>query len=440
MNLRLIASCGFFCAALFLTGCEEGRQEPGKVAVQVVNVAPGFVQLSYRREQDVNNAATMSFKSTQVFAYDADTYDFYVIDRTVDLNDPGRSWTFAAQLDARTNYTFVLTEANGEVQPVVIAHPPAHPTDSVIIAVHAASGLPAMDLYLERPGVGIAGATPRGSFDALAQITSTLPSGEYELWLTAAGNPADVVLASTTLALGPGTLSTFIVAPEAGQGTAELSVLLLQEQPTLLYDRDTANELRVINAATDRLPRDFAVDSQFSPPLFSAMPFGEPTAYGPMPNGASRINVTPAGNPGVLELDQTYSGLVGQRATMLVNGPAGTLTAAVAADDGRRINREAKIRFMNAASQFLAIDYVITYPDGDPFLLFPQAQLFAPAVGSYLPLAPGDYDLHLLQTGTATRLSGPTRISVAAGGIYGVLAVDGPDTATADVLLLDDFP
>jgi hypothetical protein len=37
-------------------------------------------------------------------------------------------------------------------------------------------------------------------------------------------------------------------------------------------------------------------------------------------------------------------------------------------------------------------------------------------------------------------VSGPTRISVAAGGLYGVLVVDGPDTATASVLLLDDFP
>jgi hypothetical protein len=29
---------------------------------------------------------------------------------------------------------------------------------------------------------------------------------------------------------------------------------------------------------------------------------------------------------------------------------------------------------------------------------------------------------------------------VAGGGIYGVLAVDGPDTATANAIFIDDFP
>ena len=127
---------------------------------------------------------------------------------------------------------------------------------------------------------------------------------------------------------------------------------------------------------------------------------------------------------------------------MLFAGPAGTLTHAFAVDDGRRINREAKLRFMNAVSQFTGHRLRASR--------FPTAtRTFAPAdavVGrarhlrTYTPLAPGDYDLYLRQSGTTTLLSGPTRISVAAGGIYGVLAVDGPDTATAAVLFLDDFP
>jgi Domain of unknown function (DUF4397) len=297
-----------------------------------------------------------------------------------------------------------------------------------------------MDLYLEGPGVGIAGATPRGSFNAQEQIAPTLPSGDYELTLTVAGNPADVLLASTTITLAAGTASTFIVVPEAGQGTAQISVLLLQGVPTLLYDRNATSELRVINGATDQAPRDFAVDSQFSPPLFSAMPFGESTPYAPVPTTTARINVTPVGNPGVLELDQIFIGTAGQRATILFNGPAGTLVGTLATDDGRRLNREAKLRYMNAASQFVAIDFVLAFPDEDPNLFSAQAQLLTPGMSSYTPLPPGEYDLYLRQAGTATLLSGATRINLAAGGLYGVLAVDGPDTATANVLLLDDFP
>ena len=96
--------------------------------------------------------------------------------------------------------------AEGEVVPVVIQNPPP-PTAAdaaQILALHAGTGLPALDLYLERSGVGIAGATPRGTVNPNGQIAPvTLPSGEYELFVTAAGNPADVWLTSVPLSPAP---------------------------------------------------------------------------------------------------------------------------------------------------------------------------------------------------------------------------------------------
>ena len=441
MNLRLVASCGFVCAALLISGCDGGRPAPGKVSVQVANAAPGFGSLTFRRELDAQRDAEMQFKNAQLFVYDADTYDFNVIERTLSDADPGRTWTFASELEANTLYTFALTEVAGEIQPVVIATPPPPATDAQIVALNAAGGLPAMDIYLERPGVGIAGATPRGTFNAQEQIPPrTLPSGDYELFLTAAGNPADVFLTSQQFNLPPSTTSTFIIVAERGQSTARVNALLLQGAPQLLFDRNAPSELRAINGATDQAPRDVAVNGQFSPPLFPASPFAEPTARAPIPVGTATINVTPVGNPGVLELDTQYNPVIGQRVTTLFSGPAGALLAIFVADDLRRLNREAKLRLMNAASQFLAIDYVLTYPDLDPNSVPAVATLFPPGISDYRPLYPGDYDLYLYAAGTATLLSGPTRFSVEAGGIYSVLAVDGPDTATASVRFLDDFP
>jgi hypothetical protein len=67
------------------------------------------------------------------------------------------------------------------------------------------------------------------------------------------------------------------------------------------------------------------------------------------------------------------------------------------------------------------------------------ATLAAPAIAGYVPAAPLEYDLYLREYASTTLVSGPTRITLAAGGTYGVLAVDGPDTATAEVQLFDDF-
>ena len=58
----------------------------------------------------------------------------------------------------------------------------------------------------------------------------------------------------------------------------------------------------------------------------------------------------------------------------------------------------------------------------------------------YLAIGRGDYDLYLRSSWASTVIAGPLRVSLAAGGIYGVLAIDGPDTATAGMVLFDDFP
>jgi hypothetical protein len=442
MNLRLVASCGLACAAIGLAGCEEGREAPPRVFVRIANAAPGFAELSFRREQEGNRVANLGFKATQDFTYDADTYDFFVYDRVLDTNIPQDVWTFATTLEGRTSYVFVLAEVATQIQPVVIPIPEDTGTATQFVAFHAGESLPAMDLYLEPPGVGIAGATPRGSFNALEQITPrSLPTGDYELTLTAAGDPTNVLLTTSTIGLPASSTSIFVVVPEGGQGTEELSVLLLQGTSTVLYDRDATNELRVVNGATDRVPRDVAVDSQFSPPLFPAAPFGEQTTPAQMPLALSaQITVTPVGNPGVLELDQTYIGSQAQRATMLFTGPAGTLVGATALDDGRRIHGEAKLRFLNAVSQFAGLDFVLTLPDGDPNLLLPYASLGTPGISQYAALPPRDFDLYVRQFATTTIVSGPTRITLADGGIYGVLAVDGPDTATVSLVFFDDFP
>ena len=439
MNLRLVVSCGFVSAAFLSAGCDEGRKAPGQTGVQVVNAAPGFAELTFTRERDVRNADTLGFKGTQEHVWDADTYSFTVSAR--DTNVAGATWTFSSQLEATSTYAIVLADVGGDVQPVVIAKPAPPAADAQIAGLHAASALPAMDLYLERPGVGIAGATPRGTFNALEQIPARpLPSGEYELFLTAAGDPTNVLLSSTAITLPAGATSTFIVTPEAGLGTATFSVILLQSAATtVLYDRTTTAELRVINGATDRAPRDVAIAGQFSPPAFSAVPFGEPTAYGTTPIGAFQLNITPVGNPGVLELDQQSSGFVNTRVTMLFTGPAGTLTPSFAVDDGRSIHGEAKVRFVNAATQFSFIDLVLTAPDGNPADYSGLTTIGAPAIADYIPAAPLEYDLYLRLFGTSTIVAGPTRISLQSGGIYGVLAVDGPDTATAEVRLFDDF-
>jgi hypothetical protein len=441
MKLRHLNWFALLCPVLLLAaGCDQGRPDQRKTTVRIANVAPSFVELSFRREQ--TNGTQLIFKGSTEASYGEDTYDFYVDSRTLTA-DLGRTWSFTQDVRDGTVYTFVLTEDAGEIEPVILEYPSptANDTQARVVGVHAAGGFGAIDVYLERAGVGIAGATPQATLAFQQPLTArTLPTGDYEITLTEAGNPSNVLLTSGTINLGSAP-STFIITAESGEGTAALSVLLLQTTTAVLYDRNATAEMRVINGAADTLARDFAINREFSPPLFSAIPFATATSYATVPVAAGQpINVTPVGNPGVLELDQLVATTIAQRSTLLFAGNAGTLTHILAGDDGRRILAEAKVRFFNAASQFTALtDFVLVPAGEDPTTAFQRATLSWPGISLYDAIPPGDYDLALRQNVTTTLLAGPVRVTLAAGGIYGVMAINGASTSTADIVLLDDF-
>jgi hypothetical protein len=439
MNLRQLASCGLACA-LGLVGCDGGRQSPLRVNVNVINAAPGFADLTFRRERE-QAQLQLSFKSAQEDNYDADTYDFNVTG--LDASTVEQTWQFTRTLVGDTRYVFVLTDVAGAVVPIVLEHGQAPSTVAQILAAHPGGGLPAMDLYLERPGVGIGGATPRGSLASPGQFAArTLPSGDYELRLTAAGNPAAVLFTSPTITLAAGSTTTFVVTPEAGETTAPFSMQRVQSVSEVLFDVNAPTELRVLNAATDRQPRDFAINREFAPPLFPAAPFGSPTSHAVVPaSSALPINVTPPGNPGVLELDQSLATFTALRYTVFFTGDAGTLTHVLAIDDHRRFYGLAKLRFFNTARQFAeSIELVLVPVGGMPDQFAGQITVLAPGASTHTLLAPDTYDLYLRRSGTNEILSGPTPVTLAARGIYTLLAANGPNNTTAEVVLLNDVP
>ena len=438
MNLRQLATCGLICA-LALVGCDGGRQSPPKVAVRVVNAAVGFSGLGFRREQTA--ASELAFRTAGEFLYDADTYDFFV--GGFDTTGAEHTWSFSATLDGDTGYYFVLTEVAGEVVPVVLEYGAAPSADTQILALHAAEGLPAVDLYIEPSGVGIGGATPRGTLAPGGEIAPrTLPSGDYDLWLTAAGDPTTVLLHSTSFPLAAGRTTAFVVTPEGDETTVDLNVQFVQDVSVVLRDVNATSEMRVINAAADRQPRDLAVNREFAPPLFPSIPFAAPTAYTTVPvNQTLPINVTPAGNPGVLELDQTIATVAAVRYTLVFTGDAGTLSHMLAADDNRRVHGFAKVRFYHTALQFTdTVEFVLAPRDQPPEGFFGDAALIAPSFSGYSFVRPGDYDLYLRLFTTDEAIAGPIPVTFAGDGLYGVLAVNGPTSTTAEVVLFDDFP
>ena len=447
MKVRHLKIFAVLIAALTLIGCDQGRQTPAKTRVRIVNAAPSFAQLWYQREHStLESQDALAFKGVTAHDYDVDTYDFFAYQKRVATGEVLNTWTWIKELVADKQYTFVLAEAAGQVTPQIVEYSSklANSGDTQIAFVHAGESLPAMDVYVQPTGVGIAGATPRGTVSFRGKIEpKTFASGDYEITLTAAGNPGNVLFASSAVNLAAAITNVVVIADEGGQGTAAISVIMSQDSSFTLYSANATAAVRAINAAEDAVPRDFAINHEYSPPILPAVPYATATSYVPVPVNASLpISVTPVGNPGVLELDTLLSAPAGTLNTVMFAGPAGTLTSQILTDDRRRIRSEAKLRFFNAANQFTTLTELVLVPPGttDQTTITATTGLTAPAATDYLYVKPGEYDLLLRETATAAVRAGPIHVNFADGGIYGVVELNGPDTATASVVFIDDTP
>ena len=210
MKFRHVISFGLVLAALTLAGCEDGRRRAPQTNALVVNVAPGFAELQFRRERV--NPQQLTFKTVQEFTWDVDTYDFFVLERAIGANTTNREWTFSRQLSADVgSYTFVLVDNFGEVSTLILENPEESSTQTQLAVVHAGVSLPPMDIYVVEPGVGIAGATPRGTLSPLGQ----LPPQNCHPATTRSGSrppviPRTVLFASPTTTISAG-IATLIV-------------------------------------------------------------------------------------------------------------------------------------------------------------------------------------------------------------------------------------
>ena len=158
MNLRLVASCCLVSAVLVVSRLRRRPSEsPGRQRSRGQRRA-GLRGTGFRREQDIGAHARRSGTRRSTGRTSTPTTSLSTSEACSSATHRafGRSGTSWWSI---TDYTFVLTEVAGEVQPVVIEIPehPQRLRKSPRCTPRA--GLPAMDLYLEGPGVGIAGAT-----------------------------------------------------------------------------------------------------------------------------------------------------------------------------------------------------------------------------------------------------------------------------------------
>jgi hypothetical protein len=435
------ASLALIACALAAAGCDEGRSTLPKVGVRVVDAAASRGTISFLREQQTE--ATLEYRGgSGDLVFDEDTYDFNVEVTPPGTSTPSLIGTFSQEVVSGTDYFFVLSESGGKIEPIVVATPTfASATDTQITVVHAAAAVAPLDAYVVAEGGDPASGTALGNVAFQGNVEpAAVEAGDYQLVLTEASNPANVLFRSQTLTLDAGQSVQFVIVDDTGEGLAPFSVT--ESGPggsTVLFDQNTPSGIAVINAATDGEARDVYLDEDYSAPLAAALASPAVSAVVQIPVGDHKLTVTPAGNPGVIEAEESFTAVRGAVETELVSGDPGSLTIAGAQDDRRLLTGQARVRFIDTASLFEGLYIFVGLPGTAISDMSPLLPVVAPEISQRVAFPPGDYELTLFDPTTSTVVAGPTAITFTEG-LATVLLANGASGSTADVVRLEGFP
>lgn len=188
-------------------------------------------------------------------------------------------------------------------------------TPASVLAVHASPDAPAVDVLADASStaeVESIALARNVSFPAACQISS-VPAGEYELSVTAAGNPAVVAL-QFDLALQAGDELNAVVTGYLNGTPAIQPIALISDTRSVA----TEAKLRVTHASPGTgavdlylLANGTDLNASGTAPSFAAVPFGADTGVLSIAPGVYDVYVTPAGNKGVVAIEVQNLALTG---------------------------------------------------------------------------------------------------------------------------------
>jgi hypothetical protein len=127
----------------------------------------------------------------------------------------------------------------------------------------------------------------------------------------------------------------------------------------------------------------------------------------------------------------------GQRISTFLAGLPGTdLLRIILTDDRRSIETHVKLRLLNAAANFDAMDLYLVETGTDIADISPLAAgLTFTLVSDFGPTIPGNYDLILTLPGEKTLIAGPIRLDLVNGDVVELLIMDTVDPMIAEVAI-----
>ena len=315
------------CAALALSACGGGGGGSGNANVRLVNATATRASLDL-----------LASGATAATAVAADTVSAYAGvtagSPTLQVNDDATSTalgTIAPSVGAGGHYALVAYESGGSLRTTVIGEDIAAPVagTAALRVVDAATDAGAVDVYITDPSIDITTlASPSFTFPSSTSLqTSAFLSftpATYRIRVTGAGNPTDLRLDVSGIALTNQEVSSLVLTPSVG-GTLVNGGLLAQ-QAAYTAGRNPNARVRLAAATTGGAVVSASAASTPIAASFTAPAVG-PYALVP---ASSALNISVNG----ASVGAPATPLVaGSDTTLLVYGSAAAPTATLVTDD-----------------------------------------------------------------------------------------------------------
>ena len=430
--------------ALAATACERDEKQDeaceGCSRVNVVNVAAGFGELEFRRDDALE--ATLGYGDSAAFVWDAGTYSFNLHRTLPGASVPLRLYSFSTELTHSNDYSVLLTNTDGWLRELIIEATATEVSgaEAEFTVAHANPTLEPVDVYVEPTGSTLAAANRRGTVQFRGTIPPVeVPAGEYEIALTAANDVADVRMVSNPFQLAGGVRTTLSILYGPPPRFSAAVLASAAGNDTNLVDRNLQPSFRAIQVMSSRDALDVTVNGFFFPALLPEVRFGTPSPYARLTPGDYRLSVSPAGNPGVFEFDQEFALPAGERGTWFITGDPGALTATYSSDNRFLNVDEASVTVYFGGTLIDSVDVFLAPADSNIDTLTPSATLNQTDRVTDLALALDTHVLTVRETATRTVVAGPVSAETVIEGVYTILLTNAVSGAGLDVTLLDDF-
>ncbi|HXX84999.1 MAG TPA: DUF4397 domain-containing protein [Casimicrobiaceae bacterium] len=261
-----------------------------------------------------------------------------------------------------TNYTYIMygpvSQAAGQVVDDTVTD--SGPGNFNTRIINAASGIGAIDVYLVPPGTDLSTVAPAVSNVVYGTATgfTTLPVGTLALRVTPAGTK-NVIFDSLPRNYAERGQFEFVVYSRESSTLVNVMLLNLDSTGTGSIINNLLAQFKVVNASLVGSPLNVFVNGVL---LLSNIPYTGASAYQKTTAAMPTLAVESTATPGAVLLSIEPSLTPGTDSSIVLEGPAGALTAAILGDNNLPPGPgNTRVRFVNASVNIPALDVFVDF-------------------------------------------------------------------------------